>query len=73
MAVRKVYQRAEQLLLRDKQNQTQQISLLADAIKRVLFEHVAYDRDSLCVTTHVTDKLTLYIQVDIKGFKKTIL
>lgn len=69
MAVRKVYKRAEELLLRDRHNQTEQIAQLSKAIQKVLYQYVAYDRDTLSIATYVTDKLTLSIEVDIKGFK----
>ena len=72
MSERKIYKQAEQVLLRDKFNQTEQIALLSKAIQKVFFEYIAYDRDSLSITTYMTDKLTLNIQVDIKGFKHTL-
>lgn len=64
------YNRAEQLLIKDKyNNNNNQMQLLVKDLENFLANYVQFDNKDYAVTTFISDSLVINIQVKVKSFR----
>ncbi|MCM1043741.1 MAG: hypothetical protein NC350_06045 [Corallococcus sp.] len=64
-----LYSRAEELIMRDKFNDTEQMKMLIKDVKNLLSAYADFDEKDLFVGTVLSDSLILNVQVKVKKFK----
>lgn len=67
--MRKIYDVAEQMLLKDKFNNAEHIALINSELQNFLGNYAIFDSDDYEFCATLTDELTLKMEVKIKGFK----
>ncbi len=67
---RKIFRRAENILMRDKYNDKAQVDIIKRELEKFLSDYIDFDPEHLTVDTSLTDGMTLTVTVKVKNFKQ---